>query len=197
MSVTKQGFFSSFILFGGVLFSSWLAIKSTVLEEPIQDKNQIVGVGYDLKDWQMSNSGGLQSITTAKKMFHYADGRSRFFSVSGRYFDFSHPDLPPWNLSSDMALVSSDSRYVYLTDHVRLWRDKTTQSSSLEATTTRLNYDRIENLIYTDVFVTLKEPDVGNLTTGLGLTVDINHNEIKLLKDVHTLYMPTQSEGAS
>ncbi len=189
MLINKQGILSSLILFGGVFFSSYLAIKSTVLQDSSRDNNQVVGVGYQLKDWQMSETGLLSSFITADKMLHYADGRSNFFAVKAQYFDPKRQEDPPWNISADLGRVSADNVWVQLEKNVQLQRAKSKNSAAMEANTDHLIYDRRLSQITTDAFVTMKEPDLGNVTTGNGLKINLNDNEIKLLNDVHTTYV--------
>jgi LPS export ABC transporter protein LptC len=195
--ITRQGVFSSLILFAGVLFSTWVAIKSTILQVKDVNPRLVFGIGHDLIDWQMSTEGFLKSKTTAQKMLHYADGTSDFLFVKGTYFNLTKPEDPPWEISADSGVALNNNQLLKLKDHVLVTRARSSNSAALEMDTSTLNYDRANNLIYTDQFVTLKEPDIGNISTAIGLRALIDKNEVKLLKDIHTIYQSAVKEKAS
>ena len=186
--ITRQGVFSSLILFAGVLFSTWVAIKSTIFQSPNANPKLVLGIGHGLTDWQMSKEGLLQSLTRAQKMLHYADGTSDFFFVRGTYFNLEKPIDPPWHISADFGFALEDNKLLRLEKNVLITREKTSNSAALEASTTLLNYDRSTNIIYTNQFVTLKEPEIGNQTTAIGLRAYLNSSDVKLLKNIHTIY---------
>jgi LPS export ABC transporter protein LptC len=186
--VTRQGIFSSLILFAGVLFSTWIAIKSTVFESANQNPHLVVGIGHDLTDRQMSKEGALKSITIAQKMLHYADGSSDFFVIHGTYFNLTQPLNPPWKISGKLGFAVNDNQLLTLKDQVQVTRATTANLPALALDTSLLHYDREKNMIYTDQFVVLKEPELGNITTAIGLNAYLNENEVKLLDDIHTIY---------
>ena len=191
--ITRQGIFSSLILFGGVLFSTWLAVKSTIFQNNDTNPKLIVGIGHGLKNWQMSETGFLKSVVTAQKMLHYADGTSDFFFVRGVYFDLNQPTNPPWNISADLGFALDNNRLLTLKNNVLITRERSSSSAALEIDTSLLNYNLDTNVIDTDKFVTLKEPELGNKTTAIGLRAYLNQSDVKLLKDIHTFYAPPVS----
>ena len=56
--------------------------------------------------------------------------------------------------------------------------------------TQKLNYLKDQNIAKTNDFVKFTETSTGDITTATGMWANFNTNDVKLLKNVKTTYLP-------
>lgn len=187
---SRQATISTVGLLALVAASAWLAVTSTVFESQSTSKRLTTGIGHDMTNWSMGKDGKLASHVTATKLIHYANNNSTLFNVVGTYYNLKKPLSPPWHLSGKRGYVVGGKDTLTLKKDVVIQRFAQGNFKPIRMDTQKLIYLKDENVAKTDAFVKFTEPTTGDVTTAVGMHANFNTNKVKLLKHVHTTYLP-------
>ena len=187
---SRQAAFTTIGLLALVGASSFLAVKSTVFQKNSHNPQLTTGVGFAVTNWNMSKSGQLMSIVKANKLIHYNDNNSDLFGVRGTYYNLKKPHNPPWHISARYGKLTQGDNLLTLTKDVVIVRHAAPGFKPIQMNTAKLIYDKSTNQAHSDVAVKFTQPDSRNVTTANGMKANFNTNDVKLLGDVQTTFLP-------
>lgn len=165
-----------------------------VIESSAQD---IVGPSRSDPDYIVNNlsatsldeSGKTSHTLTAVKMVHYPDDDSTLLTQP-RFVSYSAAQAPV-TITANQGVVSSKGDHVYFQDNVRVARAPYGDQSELIMRTSFLHVIPDAHLAKTDRHVTIL--DDAAVVTAVGLELNTQSHELKLLSNVRSTYDPSKA----
>ena len=165
-----------------------------VIESGAQD---IVGPNRSDPDYIVQNisartldeTGKARHTLTAAKMVHYPDDDSTLLSQP-KFVSYGTVQAPV-TITANEGVVSSKGEHVYFQDNVRVARAPYGNQSELIMRTSFLHVIPKENLAKTDRHVTIIND--ATVVTAVGLELNTESQELKLLSNVQSTYDPTKA----
>ncbi len=134
----------------------------------------------------LSQTGKPEYSLTAKKMMHYPEDDATLVTQP-RFVSYSGAESPV-SITANQGVVSSKGDHVYFQDDVRIVRAPYDNQSELTLRTSFLHVIPDAHVAKTDRQVTIT--DDATVVTAVGLELNTESRELKLLSDVHGIYEP-------
>jgi lipopolysaccharide export system protein LptC len=169
----------------------WL---NRVIESSERD---IVGPSRSDPDYMVQNisartldeTGKARNVLTAAKMVHYPDDDSTLLTQP-KFVSYGAVEAPV-TITANQGVVSSKGEHVYFQDNVRVARAPYGDQSELIMRTSFLHVIPNEHLAKTDRHVTIIND--ATVVTAVGLELNTESQELKLLSNVQSTYDPTKA----
>ena len=124
----------------------------------------------------------------AVKMTHYPDDLTTHL-VRPHFIAFN-PKTPPYHIYAQRGIITEDGEHAYLYDNVRLVREASGKSTELTLHTSYLHIIPEKSFMETDKPVIIQ--DAHTHITAVGLKLDKDTHQLKLLSRVKARYAPPQ-----
>lgn len=165
-----------------------------VVEENVQDQT---GPNRSDPDYIVQNisartlngEGRTQYTLTAVKLVHYPDDDSTLLT-SPHFVSYGTVQAPV-TITANQGVVSSKGEHVYFQDNVRVARAPYDNQSELVMRTSFLHVMPDAHLAKTDRHVTIINDAA--VVTAVGLELNTESQELKLLSNVQSTYDPTKA----
>lgn len=141
----------------------------------------------------LDQSGKASHVLTAVKMVHYPDDDSTLLTQP-KFVSYSAARAPV-TITADQGVVSSKGDHVYFQDNVRVARAPYGDKSELIMRTSFLHVIPNARLAKTDRHVTIF--DDATVVTAVGLELNTESRELKLLSNVQSTYHPPKAPPRS
>ncbi len=141
----------------------------------------------------LGQTGKSEHTLTASKMVHYPDDDSTLVTQP-KFVSYSAAQAPV-TITARQGVVSSKGDHVYFQDDVRVARAPHGDQSELILRTTFLHVIPDAHLAKTDRQVTIL--DDATVVTAVGLELNTQTHELRLLSDVRSTYDPAKAPPRS
>ena len=138
---------------------------------------------------RMNESGAASYTLSAVKMVHYPDDNTTLLTTP-KFVSLGDAKAPV-TITANQAVVSTNGEHVYFQDDVRVTRSAFGDSSELVMRTAFLHVMPEDRLARTDRTVTIT--DAATTVTAVGLELNSETREIKLLSNVRGTYDPNKA----
>ena len=138
---------------------------------------------------RMNESGAASYTLSAVKMVHYPDDNTTLLTTP-KFVSLGDAKAPV-TITANQAVVSTNGEHVYFQDDVRVTRSAFGDSSELVMRTAFLHVMPEDRLARTDRTVTIT--DAATTVTAVGLELNSETREIKLLSHVRGSYDPNKA----
>jgi lipopolysaccharide export system protein LptC len=138
---------------------------------------------------RMNETGAATYTLSAAKMVHYPDDNTTLLTTP-KLVSLGATKAPV-TITAHQAVVSSNGEHVYFQDDVRVTRSAFGDSSELVMRTAFLHVMPDDNLARTDRTVTIT--DAATTVTAVGLELNSETREFKLLSNVRGTYDPNKA----
>ena len=122
----------------------------------------------------------------AVKMTHFPDTRTT--QLERPHFTGFNPKAAPYHMYAQRGFLTEDGEHAYFHDNVRVVREARGNSTELTMKTSYLHIMPEKNFAQTDKPVVIQ--DAHTLINAVGLKLDKNNHQIKLLSRVKARYAP-------
>lgn len=189
---SRSATWAPIVLLGGIAaLTFWL---EQVVDANVRD---IVGPSRSDPDYIVQNisaraldeTGKAQYTLTAVKMVHYPDDDSTLLT-SPHFVSYGALQAPV-TITANQGVVSSKGEHVYFQDNVRVARAPYGNQSELIMRTSFLHVIPDAHLAKTDRHVTIINDAA--VVTAVGLELNTESQELKLLSNVQSTYDPTKA----
>jgi len=137
----------------------------------------------------LGETGKAEYSLTAAKMVHYPDDDATLVTQP-RFVSYSAAQAPV-TITANQGVVSSKGDHVYFQDDVRVARAPYDDQSELILRTSFLHVIPDAHLAKTDREVTIVND--ATVVTAVGLELNTQNHELKLLSNVRSTYDPTKA----
>jgi lipopolysaccharide export system protein LptC len=192
----------------GVRFTTWapivvlaIMVGLTYWLERVIESNEpdIVGpsrsdpdiIVNDISALSLDQTGQAEHSLMAKKLVHYPDDDATLITEP-RFVSYSGAEAPV-SITSKQGVVSSNGDHVYFQDDVRVVRAAYDDQSELTLRTSFLHVIPDAHVAKTDRQVTIL--DGATVVTAVGLELNTETRELKLLSNVQGTYDPAKAPG--
>ena len=143
----------------------------------------------DISATSLDQAGKAEYSLTAKKMVHYPDDDATLITEP-RFVAYTGAEAPV-SVTAKQGVVSAKGDHVYFQDDVRVVRAAYDDQSALSLRTSFLHVIPEAHLAKTDRQVTII--DDATVVTAVGLELNTETRELKLLSDVQGTYEPAKA----
>lgn len=181
---------SRFILFALVLsaFALWFVFQQNS-QKSDSSSSSLQTSGYS---WQLFNSTTWQIDKTQKQSESIIKAETLFYNEDDNRSDFTQPKIT-LTQADETLFIQSETGHSVNDSHLELngkvlvmQIDQTLQNKTLK--TEHITYNPKTQMISSDQYVEIRQPN--SLMTGTGLKADIKNNHYQLLSDVKGEYRP-------
>lgn len=139
----------------------------------------------------VAENGKPKQQVIAKKLTHY--DKQQQTEIEAPQAKIFNSDTPPWELTADRGLAKHTSaleemREMNLYGNVIIWREEAPQTPMSELTTEFLQFFPPEEYVQTDALVNFRYGL--HSTSAVGMNAYLNTQQIKLLNQVQSQYVP-------
>ena len=135
---------------------------------------------------KLAPNGQPHFTLAAVKMTHYPDDLSTL--LERPHFTGFNPGAAPYHMYAQRGSITEDGKHAYFYDKVRVVREAYGDATELILSTSYLHIVPEENFIETDKPVVIQ--DAHTHITAVGLKLDKNQHQFKLLSRVKARYVP-------